>query len=192
MNSTISLPEVDAKTLRDWLKRGQVTLIDLREREEYARERIPGGRLASLSHFDPGVFAAEGGRIAVFYCLSGQRTRVAALRLQGTAYMGKYALAGGLSAWKAAGLPVERQGLAPPPVMRQVQVGAGALALVGLLLAAAVSPWFLALVALVGCDLLLQGVTGHGVLSRSLVRAPWNRRPWRNIAPPCPPTPYWI
>jgi rhodanese-related sulfurtransferase len=85
-------------------------------------------------------------------------------------------LDGGLAAWKHAGLPVVADRRAPLPIMRQVQIAAGSLVLLGVILAVLVSPWFMALSAFVGAGLVMAGVTGFCGLANLLAHMPWNRR----------------
>ena len=59
--------------------------------------------------------------------------------------------------------------------MRQVQLGAGGLVLLGIVLAATVSPWFLLVTGFVGGGLLLAGATGFCGMARVLAYMPWNR-----------------
>jgi hypothetical protein len=56
-----------------------------------------------------------------------------------------------------------------------VQIAAGGLILLGLLLALVVSPWFAALSAFVGAGLIFAGITGTCGLARVLGFMPWNR-----------------
>jgi hypothetical protein len=60
-------------------------------------------------------------------------------------------------------------------LQRQVQIGAGSLALVGTLLGFLVSPWFFVVPAFVGAGLITAGVTGFCGMGLLLMRAPWNR-----------------
>jgi rhodanese-related sulfurtransferase len=91
------------------MSRGEIVLVDVREAQEFAAERIPGALLYPLSAFDPAALPAcpEGRRI-VFHCGSGKRSEAAyekAVRA-GRAVSGH--MGGGIAAWKAAGLPVLR------------------------------------------------------------------------------------
>ena len=159
--SNAALRQINATTAKALLDRGDAVLIDVREPDEHARERIEGARLAPLSRFDPVSLVGEGerGRIAVFHN-SGNRTAQAADRLLGAGFADAYLLEGGIQGWKRAGLPVIRDRRAPLPIMRQVQIAAGALVLLGVLLAVLVSPWFMALSAFVGAGLIVAGITG--------------------------------
>lgn len=171
----VNLPSIDARTVQAWLDKGKAVLIDVREPDEHARERIAGVRLASLSRFDPQAFSNERGKIAVFHCSSGNRTAQAAARLLGAGFADAYQLEGGIQGWKRAGLPVIADRTAPLPIMRQVQIVAGSLVLLGVVLAVLVSPWFMALSAFVGAGLIVAGITGFCGMANLLLHMPWNR-----------------
>jgi rhodanese-related sulfurtransferase len=187
--SNAALRQINATTAKALLDRGDAVLIDVREPDEHARERIEGARLAPLSRFDPVSLVGEGerGRIAVFHCNSGNRTAQAADRLLGAGFADAYLLEGGIQGWKRAGLPVIRDRRAPLPIMRQVQIAAGSLVLLGVVLAVLVSPWFMALSAFVGAGLIVAGITGFCGMANLLTRMPWNRS--REAAAPGDPAP---
>jgi rhodanese-related sulfurtransferase len=173
--SSPTLPSVEPATVQAWLQRGEAVLIDVREADEHARERIAGARLAPLSRFDPQAFSNERGKFAVFHCSSGNRTTQAAARLLGAGFADAYQLEGGIQGWKRAGLPVIADRRAPLPIMRQVQIVAGSLVLLGIVLALLVSPWFMALSAFVGAGLIVAGVTGFCGMANLLLHMPWKR-----------------
>lgn len=83
-----------------------IVLIDVREPDEVARERIHGALFHPLSTFDPGALPDSGPRKIVLQCGSGMRSAkaLAACHAAGVEVAGH--LAGGLKAWKEAGLPV--------------------------------------------------------------------------------------
>jgi rhodanese-related sulfurtransferase len=89
------------------LTAGTILLIDVREPKETANERIPGALLAPLSQFDPVDLPDPQGRTVVFTCASGVRSIKAAEIAQAGGLAYDAHLAGGIKAWKAAGLPVE-------------------------------------------------------------------------------------
>ncbi len=90
------------------LTAGEIVLVDVREPSETALERIPGAVLLPLSAFDPTDLPDAGGRAIVFSCASGVRSVKAAEIAQAAGLPHNAHLAGGLKAWKAAGLPTER------------------------------------------------------------------------------------
>ena len=104
------------------------------------------------------------------------RTRANAGALQAAAAgCTAYVVDGGIEAWKQAGLPVARNARAPLELMRQVQIAAGSLILLGAVLAATLSPWFLLLSGFVGAGLVFAGVSGFCGMALLLARMPWNR-----------------
>ena len=175
MNTT-SLRDVDAKTLKRWLDEDKALLIDIRDSDEYAREHIPGSRLVPLSSFDEADFPRDHDKIAVFHCNSGNRTCQAAPQILGAGFKEVYHLEGGLKSWKAAGLPVDLNLKAPISIMRQVQITAGSMVVLGVVLALLVSPWFMALSAFVGAGLVFSGASGTCAMASILGLMPWNRR----------------
>lgn len=178
-----ALASIDPRTAKTWIDAGRAVLIDIREPMEHAREHIPGARLVPLSRLDQAAPTPQPGRCAIFHCRSGSRTQQAADRLAALGFAEAYVLAGGLENWKAAGLPVVLDRKAPIDLMRQVQIAAGSLVLLGVLLGLTLSPWFLAISAFVGAGLVFAGVTGFCGMARLLARMPWNRA-WQNAAPP--------
>ena len=89
------------------LTEGRMLLVDVREPNETAIERIPGAVLLPLSTFDPTELPDPGGRALVFSCASGMRSIKAAEIAQAAGLPHNAHLAGGIKAWKAAGLPTE-------------------------------------------------------------------------------------
>ena len=88
-----------------------------------------------------------------------------------------YHLPGGIRAWKRAGLPVERApGSGGLSIQRQVQIGAGSLVVLGVVLGATVTPWFFALAGFVGAGLVFAGASGTCGMAALLARLPHNRR----------------
>ena len=157
----------------DLLKSHQALLVDVREADEHARERIPGAICLPLSSWDDSQLA---GAPLIFHCRSGARTSTSADRLARKAAGGEcYIVEGGLDAWKKAGLPVEVDRRRPLEVMRQVQIAAGSMAAVGTILGVTLSPWFLIVPAFVGSGLTVAGLTGFCGLGHLLMMAPWNR-----------------
>jgi rhodanese-related sulfurtransferase len=87
---------------------GTMALIDVREPSETAIERFPGAVLMPLSRFDPSGLTVRPGQTVVFACASGIRSVKAIEHARSAGLACDAHLAGGLKAWKAAGLPTER------------------------------------------------------------------------------------
>jgi rhodanese-related sulfurtransferase len=163
-------PQDAAALLRDG-----ATLVDVREPDEHARERIPGARSLPLSRLEEAELAVHDGKRVLFHCRSGAHTASNAERLSTKVGVCEACIVeGGLDAWKQAGLPVAADRRQPLELMRQVQIAAGSLVVLGVLLGALVSPWLYALSGFVGAGLVFAGVTGTCGLANLLRMMPWN------------------
>jgi len=172
----MTLPTISPHGAKRLIDEGAI-LIDIREADEHARERIPGARHLALSKLDEADLAVHRGKAVIFHCRSGFRTRSNAGRLASKLddACEAYVVEGGLDAWRKAGLPVALDRRQPIDLERQVRIGAGGLTLVGTLLGVSASPWFLVIPLFVGGGLLFAGLTGFCGMARLLQRAPWNR-----------------
>lgn len=99
-----TVPEVDPATASARLDGGAVAL-DVREDDEWE-----AGRIAGSIHIPLGALGARRTEIPqaplVVVCRSGSRSAYAAAALLRAGYSAEN-LAGGLKAWRAAGLPLE-------------------------------------------------------------------------------------
>lgn len=175
-STTKTVQEVAATTLHDWMEQGDAVLIDVREPAEHAAEYIPGSRLLPLSTFDPMRVPQETGKKVVLHCATGARAAEAGRRLLDAGFTGIYTFRGGIPAWKAAGYTTVCDRRAPISLQRQVQIVAGSLVLLGTVLGAVVSPWFLLLSGFVGAGLVYAGVSDTCGMAMLLARLPYNQR----------------
>jgi rhodanese-related sulfurtransferase len=172
----MSLKTISPAEARTLIEQGAV-LVDIRESDEHAREKIPGAHNLPLSRIKAGAAADFGPvRAIIYHCRSGARTAANAAVLREAAACEAYLVAGGLDAWRKAGLPVAVDRSEPLPLMRQVQIAAGALVLLGVVLGYLVSPWLFLLSGFVGAGLMQAGLTGWCGMANLLQAMPWNRR----------------
>ena len=100
--------EVSAVELAELLAAGSVTLVDVREPDEFAAEHIDGAINLPLSKFDPAAVPAKPGKTTILQCAGGKRSGMALDRCATAQAAIDTHLSGGLGAWKAAGLPTVR------------------------------------------------------------------------------------
>lgn len=166
------------KTLTPEAAREQIAkgalLVDIRAADEFAREHIAAARHLPMADLVARPLPAGDGGV-IFYCRSGQRTRMNAVALGACVSGQACVLEGGLDAWKKAGLPVVADASQPLELGRQVQIAAGSLIVAGAVLGATVSPWFHLLSGFVGAGLVFAGVSGFCGMARVLMKMPWNR-----------------
>jgi rhodanese-related sulfurtransferase len=99
-------PEDVAKGMAE----GRYLLVDVREPNEVAVEAYPDGVVVPLQSFDPASIPDPKGRQVVFACRSGKRSVTASLAAQAAGLPYDKHLAGGILAWKAAGLQTKTGG----------------------------------------------------------------------------------
>ncbi|WP_292053783.1 MULTISPECIES: rhodanese family protein [unclassified Brevundimonas] len=170
-----ALNPLQPKDVQTRLSSGQAVLVDVREADEYARVHIAGAVSAPLSSFETADLSAIAGKQVIFTCRSGNRTRTAADRLAARVAGTAHVLDGGVEAWKAEGLQVRVDAKQPLELMRQVQMVAGGLILLGAALGTVIHPGFWGISAFVGAGLFVAGATGFCGMANILILMPWNR-----------------
>jgi len=98
--------DVTATDLNALLKSGTALLVDVREADEFAAEHIAGAVNMPLSSFQPSQLPDAGGRTVILQCAGGKRSGMALDKCAAAQAVIDTHLAGGIAAWKAAGLPV--------------------------------------------------------------------------------------
>lgn len=169
----MSLPVLKPAEARQLMNQGAV-LVDIRDRDEHARERVPGAKNHPLSEFDNVSFPETA--VVIFHCRSGMRTQTNVARLAKAVSGQAYVVEGGIDAWRKSGLPVAVDKSQPIDMARQVQIAAGSMVVLGGVLGFLVSPVFYALSVFVGAGLVFAGISGLCTLAKVLAMAPWNKR----------------
>lgn len=169
--------DVHARELHAQLLRGDTVLIDVREPFEHSAERIESAVPMPLGQLDAQALRElYPDKQIIFHCAGGKRSAKACSSFSAGQSEAAKHLAGGIEAWKQAGLPTLKPAKGCRiPVMRQVQIAAGSLVVVGVVLGVWVSPWFNALSAFVGCGLVFAGLTGWCGMAKALAILPWNK-----------------
>lgn len=99
------LRDFTPQELSDALAGLEVVLVDVREPDEFSNARIAGAVLRPLSSFDPADLPPGA---VVLMCGVGKRSRMAANICAQAGVKVAGHLAGGISAWAGAGLPLLR------------------------------------------------------------------------------------
>lgn len=178
--STAPVGDASPREVHRWLQSGEAVLVDVREPDEHARERIAGARLLPLSRFDPqqALAQAKPGQRLVVHCRSGRRSAdaVRMARSLSDARVAIVNMTGGIEAWKKDNLPVQvNTKFSGMSVMRQVQLVIGVCVLAGAALAWFAHPGFIAIPAFFGAGLTFAGATGTCAMAAVIGRMPWNR-----------------
>lgn len=109
MNQPAPVTDVDTTRARELLAAGAL-LVDVREPAEWRAGHVADAMHVPLGQLDAATLPGSGPVVAV--CRSGNRSRVAA-ELLGSHGREVYNLAGGVTAWAEAGLPLVADDGAP-------------------------------------------------------------------------------
>jgi rhodanese-related sulfurtransferase len=151
-------------------------LIDVRTPVEFAEIHVPQARSVPLDELKPGALQLQKDQPVYLLCRSGQRATKAAEKLAKEGFAQPVVVEGGTLAWIEANLPVTRSAVKVISLERQVRIAAGAIVLVGVLLAHFVDPRFIWLSGFVGAGLIFAGITDFCGMGLLLAKFPWNKQ----------------
>jgi rhodanese-related sulfurtransferase len=100
------ITEISPEDAAAKLKSGEAVIIDVRDKDEWDEEHIPGATHLSRGTIELDIEenAPDTNAMIICHCGGGGRSALAAETLQKMGYQNVRSLAGGLKAWKAAGL----------------------------------------------------------------------------------------
>jgi rhodanese-related sulfurtransferase len=169
--------EITPREYKQLAANNEVILCDIREPDEYNRERIADAINTPLSLFHHDDLHKIGkDKIWIFHCQSGNRTKMNANKFANLEHDKVYILTGGVSEWKKSGFATIQDEKAPLPIMRQVQIVAGTLILLSVVLAYLVNPAFILLSGFIGAGLFFAGATGFCGMANILMFLPYNKK----------------
>ena len=96
--------------LTQMINRGKTTIVDVRSSEEFAAGHLRDAKHIPLADLGNriGELDKSKTRTVVMVCQTGARSDKAARQLQAAGFEDVHSLEGGLTAWKAAGLPLTK------------------------------------------------------------------------------------
>ncbi len=172
------MQSITVQQLAERRSAGEVDVIDVRMPTEFREIHAECARNVPLESLDPrAVMAARNGSAdqpLYLICRSGNRSAQAAKKFHDAGFEQVINVEGGTMAWDQAGLSVVR-GKKSLPLMQQVQISAGFLTVLGVVLAYLVHPGFIGLSAFVGCGLMFAGMTGLCPMASMIAKMPWNQ-----------------
>ena len=168
-------PSVPPKSAFEQCRDGERVILDVRTGVEFSERYLINSKHLPLDQLKDSWSQLDPSKHHYLLCLSGRRAGKAAEILAANGFENLSIVDGGIDAWERSGLPVERPERKVLPLMRQVQLAIGVLALTGSLLAIFYNPLFAILPAILGAGLTLAGSTGWCGLALLLAKMPWNR-----------------
>jgi len=103
-----TITQITPDELRGRLAAGDVAVIDVRGRFEWESGRLPGAPNIPLGYLADRAAEVPATGTVVLQCETGSRSAIAASLLQARGRRDVANLVGGITAWRKAGLPVER------------------------------------------------------------------------------------
>jgi len=100
--------EVTAAEARQRLQERKAVIVDVREKREWQGGHIQGAKHIPLDELQKRAQEIVSAPDVIFVCASGNRSASAAKAFEATGHTNVASLAGGMSAWQRAGLPVKR------------------------------------------------------------------------------------
>lgn len=173
--STSSIPSIAPHSAFQECRNEKNVILDVRTDVEFSEKHLARSKHIPLDRLPQSLTQLDPAKHYFLLCLSGTRASKAANILSENGFDQLSIVEGGIDACERSGLALERSGKKVLPLMRQVQLTIGLLALSGSLLALFVNPLFAILPAFLGAGLTLAGSTGWCGLALLLAKMPWNQ-----------------
>ena len=172
----MTIKNIDAKTLKNWLDNDQAILIDVRQPAEHRSQKINKSTLIPLDEICKEKLPEIGNKKLVIHCQGGKRSLSACQKLLNENLgIEIYNLEGGINSWCSSGCNLEAKSNNFLPLDRQVQLTIGILTIFSVLLGFFVNINFLILTLIIGLGLVFAGLTGICPLANLIAKMPWNR-----------------
>lgn len=171
------MQEITVTELYERLKKGEPEslLIDVRTRSEYKALNISFAKNYPLDEIERHTKEFQKYKRVYLHCASGDRSGRACQKLRELGFSDVVNVIGGIGEWQRANLPCEKdKGGCSISLMRQVQITAGLLILLGVGLAH-YDFRFLYLSGFVGLGLTFAGLSGSCMMANILAKMWWNR-----------------
>jgi len=148
--------------------------LDVRTPGEYKSCHIEGTINIPLDILNSRLNELEKYDKVYLQCGTGMRSKKACLALSKAGLKNVVNVEGGLKSWQDCKFDVVK-GRGVISIMRQVQISAGSLVLIGVLLGYFYNYNFILLAGFVGAGLLFAGLSGTCAMAALLGKMPWNR-----------------
>lgn len=102
------IEQITAVTAEELLRKGEITILDVRGSAEYKEGHVPGAVHIPLGYLEDRLDEVPDDKPLVIHCLSGFRSSIAASILDAHGHAPIANLGGGYQAWAAAGGSIER------------------------------------------------------------------------------------
>lgn len=149
-------------------------IIDVRNTDEYAYKHVNGSINIPLDQINSRIGEIPKNEPVYIICQSGARSQSACDRLNQLGLNNLRSIQGGIIAAEKSGAQII-QTSKKLPLMQQVQIAAGSLVLLGLVLSSIFHPAFIYISYFVGAGLVFAGFSGFCGMGLLLQKMPWNK-----------------
>ena len=171
----MTIKNIDAKTLKNWLDNNQAILIDVRQPAEHRSQKIDKAKLIPLDEICKEKLPEIGDKKLVIHCQGGKRSLSACQKLLNENLGFEiYNLEGGINSWCSSGCAGNKTNNFLP-LDHQVQLVIGLLVVISVFLSFFVSINFLILTLIIGLGLVFASLSGICMLANLIAKMPWNR-----------------
>ena len=171
----MTIKNIDAKTLKNWLDNDQAILIDVRQPAEHRSQKIDKSKLIPLDEICKEKLPEIGDKKLVIHCQGGKRSLSACQKLLNENLGFEiYNLEGGINSWRSSGCGGDKTNNFLP-LDRQVQLVIGLLVVISVFLSFFVSINFLILTLIIGLGLIFASLSGICMLANLIAKMPWNK-----------------
>jgi rhodanese-related sulfurtransferase len=140
-------------------------LLDVRTKGEFKSSSIEGVKNIPLDDLKKNLSEMKKYDLVYIHCHNGSRTEEACKKLSKEGVK-TVAVEGGIVSWRKAGFPIKSQGGREViSLIRQVQITAGSLVIIGFALSKFVDPNFIYLSVMIGVGLLFTGISGNCMMA---------------------------
>lgn len=149
--------------------------LDVRTKGEFKSTSIEGVKNIPVDDLKKHLSEIKKYDAVYIHCHNGSRTDEACKKLA-KEEVNTVAVQGGLVSWRKSGFPINTSGGREViSLIRQVQITAGSLVIIGFLLSKVADPNFIYLSVIIGAGLLFTGISGNCMMAKVLGYLPWNR-----------------
>ncbi|HVG03570.1 MAG TPA: rhodanese-like domain-containing protein [Burkholderiaceae bacterium] len=106
VRSRIAGPALSTLQVTQLINGKNATIVDIRPPEEFAKGSLPNARNLPANTVKDGARALKKDKPVIVVCANGRQASGVAAQLRSSGFNEVFVLAGGLAAWREAGLPI--------------------------------------------------------------------------------------
>ncbi|MEO7558792.1 MAG: rhodanese-like domain-containing protein, partial [Nitrosospira sp.] len=104
------LGTISAQECANWMRDRKINVLDVRDDNEWTKKHIPGALHTFVGYLEDSILQLPKDSELVVHCSVGHRAGLAASILERNGFSKVYNMLGGLCAWEALDLPLEKTG----------------------------------------------------------------------------------